>query len=286
MRTPTTNTQATHTNPNMEVHMYHTDQYDNPMDMLDTLLSEEAYMEMVREEEADKERARLEKEYDKHMDRYFKDISIIESDEDYLRVTYTAWDTATYDGNEYEGIWDTVYKEATHTGTPITDLRMLDKKVRKSAPINVLKLIAFLADAKRTRDLVYNNTWGICVRPAKKANYPMHTVLDSIKDIVVEGLSYLSGKEKETALLYIDSAPMDSLLAKAWDRMPTVTLDPVYADIKSPECDGVWEKCLVKISTSDDENLTETIPAEDVDFWRSIYATRKDLTVGIEYEVN
>ena len=262
-------------NPNME----------NTMNT-NRMMTRDEYMAMVREQEADRERARIERGYDKQQDYYETQLCKLESDEDYLRG-WNAIMENEYDGTDYDGIWDCVkQKKEEKAGVPITNLHMLDKKARKSTPINVLKLITFLADAYRTKDLVYNNTWGICVRPAKKANFPMHTVLDSLNSIIVEGLTYLNGKEKEIALIYIDSAPMDSLLARAWDRKPTVTLDPVYADIKSPECSGVWEKCLVKISTSDDENLTETIPAEDVDFWRSIYATRKDMTAGIEYEVN
>lgn len=210
-------------------------------------------------------------------------ISKLISKEDYLRATIVEEDCNIYDGDENECIMDTVNRgKRLEELSQISSIKMLDKKERDGVPINVLKLIGYMASIQEIREIVYNNTHGIVVRTPKRCNYPEQVVINTLKEIIVEGITTLSASDKEKALMYLDSSPQESIAGKINQLIPIVELEPKHGDTV-PECSGVWEQNLSRLTN--EKSYIEEIPEEDAVWWRSIYRTRVEYTYGYEFEM-
>jgi hypothetical protein len=110
--------------------------------------------------------------------------------------------------------------------------------------------------------------------------------MDALKSIVKEGLEQTSVDEKSKCLLYMESAPENSIMYKVWKMFEQVNLDPVMSETV-PVFSGQWETCIRKLTTEGGkEEIVEEIPAEDAEFWREIYKTRKHLTYGKQFIIN
>lgn len=155
-----------------------------------------------------------------------------------------------YCGNTYEGIYDEFKTKETEKKIKRGSMKAFDTKTREAKgvkTINVRKMLAYLASINETRDLVYNNTWGIVVKEPKSNDYPEKIVLETLLSIVLEGIGYHhndskvscfqaynenltqrthTGKRDAYDLLTIfASAPATSLLAKIWAILPDLDYD-------------------------------------------------------------
>jgi hypothetical protein len=216
----------------------------NPIECLS--LYEEAKA-TIKEQEHNEARKKMEKEDDRKIESYFTQIFKISKDEDYIRASWDAIvETTGYDGFDFtelsiRGQYQKLEEVKPHK---IASIKSLDKKVRKGKPINVLKLIGFLAGIKEIREIIYNNDHGIVVRDPERNNYPEKVVMDTIKEIILEGLTFINGKDKETALMFLDSSPIDSIAGKVWKLIEMPAMDPVMHGKEIPKCSGLWEKYL------------------------------------------
>lgn len=240
-------------------------------------------MEELNEVNLDKEIEMENKKQEQLLELYFKRLWMIKSTEDYLRANWESVMEGHYDGQDPTEISCRFKSEKSEDKThSITSIKAFDTKTRKGKKINVLKMITFLAEVEEIRELVYNNTWGIVVKEPKKTNYPEKVCLNTIKEIVMEGIACLKGKEKEIALMYLDSAPSNSVAAQIWNLIPSVTMDTVPTN-SVPKASGVYEAMMSRMTN--DVSDVEEIPEEDKDFWRDLYSTRKHLTYGKEFKV-
>jgi hypothetical protein len=246
--------------------------------MTNILMTKEEYNEYLLNEFCIK----AENEVDILFDRYLLLCAKIRSDEDYIRTNWENIMETHYDGTDIQEVTLRLKNPKTTNTTKFGTIKFMDNKLRKGRAINVVKMITYLITINEIREIIYNNNWGIVVRDPKKNNYPEKIVLTTIKDIIVEGLNFINGKEKEKALLMLDAAPIDSIAGKAWNMIPTVTLNPVIGD-NVPKASGAYESLMSAMTNEQDEE--EIIPKEDVEFWRNIYRTRKHLTYGKEFKV-
>lgn len=161
-------------------------------------------------------------------------------------------DESTYDGSGYEAISD--YSKPFIKVPKEIDMMPLDSKTRAFKPINLLKFVQYLYMHDSIRQIVYNNSWGIKVMNPKRNNYPENVVLDTIKDILLEGLHSQPHYYRELVVLYLESAEdcaPDSLAAKVWRLLPNARYSELdikpYEETAPEEFSGVWETYMSRL---------------------------------------